>query len=78
MITSEIVRERIMKEINKYNKIFGHIQQVKKIILVNDPWSVETGELTPTLKVKRNVIKERYKNEIEKIYRNNLSDINNK
>lgn len=78
IIASEKVKERIMKEVNKYNKIFGHIQQIKKIILVADPWSVESGELTPTLKVKRSVVKEKYKNEIEKIYRNNLSDINNK
>ncbi len=71
MIKSERVKDRIMKEVNKYNKRFGHIQQVKKIVLVADPWSVETGELTPTLKPKRKVIKEKYKNEIESIYKNN-------
>ncbi len=73
MIASERVKNRIMKEVNKYNKRFGHVQQVKKIALVADTWSVETGELTPTLKLKRKIIKEKYKKEIDSIYRDNSS-----
>lgn len=74
MIKSERVKNRIMKEVNKYNKRFDHIQQVKKIALVSDPWSVETGEITPTLKLKRKVIKEKYQKEIESIYIDNSVD----
>ena len=65
---SPIVKERIWKEVQKCNKRFGHIQQVKKIALVPDVWSVETGELTPTLKVKRDVITKKYQNTIDQIY----------
>ena len=74
MIHSEKVKERILKEVKKYNKRFGHVQQVKKIALVSDPWSVETGELTPTMKVKRRIILERYKHLIEKIYDKNTTE----
>jgi len=77
MINSEEVKNRIMHEVNKHNKKFGHIQQIKKIALVAGPWTVETGELTPTLKVKRNVIKEKYKKEIESIYKNNSEQFKN-
>ncbi len=65
---SEEIKERIWKDIRKFNKRFGHIKQIKKFEMVPDLWSVETGELTPTLKLKRRVIKERYKDLIDKIY----------
>jgi long-chain acyl-CoA synthetase len=68
---SQVVKDRIWEEVQKYNKRFGHIQQVKKIALVSDVWSVETGELTPTLKVKRDVIDKKYHDLIEKIYHEN-------
>ncbi len=66
---SPVVKERIWKEVQRCNKRFGHIQQVKKIALVSDVWSIESGELTPTLKVKRDIITDRYKDIIEQIYR---------
>jgi len=65
---SPIVKERVWKDVQKYNKRFGHIQQIKKIELVPDTWTVETGELTPTLKLKRRVILKKYQSLIEKIY----------
>ena len=43
-------------------------EQVKKFALVQRPWSIETGELTPTLKIKRRVVELRYREEIEKLY----------
>ncbi len=67
-INSDILKERIWKDVQKYNKRFGHIQQVKKIALVIDRWTVETGELTPTLKLKRRVLLKKYENLIEEIY----------
>jgi len=69
IINSVEVKERIWKDIEKYNKRFGKIQQVKKFALIGDDWSVETGELTPTLKLKRRVIRTKYKDLYEKIYR---------
>jgi long-chain acyl-CoA synthetase len=66
---SPIVKERIWKEVQRCNKRFGHIQQVKKIALVSDAWSIESGELTPTLKVKRDIISKKYEGIIEDIYK---------
>lgn len=68
MTCSDAVKERIGKEIQHYNKRFSHIEQVKKFELVDRDWTVETGELTPTLKLKRREIMKNYKHLIEKIY----------
>jgi long-chain acyl-CoA synthetase len=59
--------------VDKYNPEFNHVEQVKKIALLPDEWSIDGGELTPTGKMKRRVILEKYNSEIEKIY----SDANN-
>jgi long-chain acyl-CoA synthetase len=66
--SSAVVKERIWKEVQRCNRRFGRIQQVKKIALVPDVWSIEDGELTPTLKVKRDVVSNKYKDIIEEIY----------
>ena len=63
------VIERISQEIDTYNSGFGKWEQVKKFELIKDEFSVDNDELTPTLKLKRKVIKEHYKHLIEKIYR---------
>jgi len=68
VVNSEDVKNRIWEDINRYNERFGKVQQIKKFALVEDEWSTETGELTPTLKLKRRVIKERYPDLFEKIY----------
>ncbi len=68
MTCSDAVKERIWKEIQHYNKRFSHIEQVKKFELVDKDWTIETGELTPTLKLKRREIMKNYKHLIEKIY----------
>lgn len=65
---SDIVKERIWKEIEHYNKRFSHIEQIKKFELLDKDWTVESGELTPTLKLKRKVIMKNYEHLIEKIY----------
>ena len=68
IVYSDEVKKRIWKEVQKYNKKFGHVEQVKKIALVPDIWSVETGELTPTMKVKRKFLAEKYREQICHIY----------
>lgn len=55
--------------IENFNSFFNHVEQVKKFELLQDEWTIETGELTPTLKLKRKVIMEKYKEVIERIYR---------
>ncbi len=56
------------QEVEKLNPNFGHWEQIKKIKLLPEEWSVETGELTPTMKLKRKVIYEKYAKEIEGIF----------
>ena len=61
--------ERIQEEIDNANKSFGKWEQIKKFEITPDIWSIDAGHLTPTLKMKRKVIKEKYADLIEKIYR---------
>jgi long-chain acyl-CoA synthetase len=68
IVNSVEVKNRIWEDVSHYNKRIGKVQQVKKIALIEDEWSVETGELTPTLKLKRRIIKEKYQDLFEKIY----------
>ena len=74
VVNSVDVKNRIWEDIDKYNKQFGKVQQIKKFALIEDEWSVETGELTPTLKVKRRVIQEKYKTLFEKIYSESVTE----
>ncbi|WP_114492159.1 AMP-dependent synthetase/ligase [Candidatus Ulvibacter alkanivorans] len=67
-VKSEVLVERIQKEVNKYNERFGKWEKVKRFELTPDVWSIEGGQLTPTMKAKRKVIKEMYKDLYEKIY----------
>ena len=70
IVTSQVVKDRIQKEVDEANKKFGNWEQVKKFELTPEIWSIEAGHLTPTMKMKRKVIKEMYHDLIEKIYRN--------
>lgn len=54
--------------IDSFNESFNHVEQVKKFELLPNEWTIESGELTPTLKLKRKVIMEKYKAAIERIY----------
>ena len=60
--------DRIQEEINFHNEGFGSWQKVKTFQLTPDLWSIEAGHLTPTMKSKRKVIKEMYKDLYEKLY----------
>jgi len=62
------VRELIQGEIDRVNKGLPHWEQVKKFALVARPWSIETGELTPKLSLKRRVIHEKHAREISSMY----------
>ncbi|WP_339630298.1 AMP-dependent synthetase/ligase [Bizionia echini] len=69
MCSNVKLQERIQEEINEANQKFGHWEQIKKFEITPDAWTIEGGHLTPTMKMKRKVIKEIYKDLIEKIYR---------
>ena len=70
MVRNEEVIKRIQKEIDFYNERFGKWEKVKKFELTPEVWSIEGGQLTPTMKMKRKVIKEKYKDLYDKIYQN--------
>ena len=55
--------------IDSFNKFFNHVEQVKRFELLPNEWTIESGELTPTLKLKRKVIMEKYKDAYERIYK---------
>lgn len=54
--------------IESFNKYFNHVEQIKKFELLPNEWSIDTGEMTPKLSMKRKVITEKYKETIERIY----------
>ena len=63
------LRERIQEEIDEANSKFGKWEQIKKFEITPDIWTIDAGHLTPTMKMKRKIIKEIYQDLIEKIYR---------
>jgi long-chain acyl-CoA synthetase len=68
LVVNPKVKELIASEIGSLNQHFGHYAQVKKFVLLPAEWSVPTGELTPTLKLKRRQLLSMYANEIESLY----------
>lgn len=72
--TSDVIKnakviDRITKEVEELNKGFAHYEQIKKFELVDTQWGIPSGELTPTLKLKRKFILTKYQNLVDKIYR---------
>lgn len=59
----------IQKEVDKANRELSPWETVKKFVLLKEPLSVDSGELTPTMKVKRTVVNEKYKEEINSLYK---------
>lgn len=54
--------------VENYNEQFNHVEQIKRFELLPREWSIETGEMTPKMSLKRKVIMEKYKDAIERIY----------
>ncbi|MEN2413563.1 AMP-dependent synthetase/ligase [Flavobacterium mesophilum] len=65
------VIKRIGEEVDSINEKFGNWEKVKRFELTPDVWSIDGGQLTPTLKLKRKIIKEIYKDLYAKIYDHN-------
>lgn len=68
MVKNPKVVELIQGEVDKANKEINHVEQVKEFRLMPIEWGIETGELTPTLKVKRKNILEKYNSTVEEMY----------
>ena len=65
------IRDLIRKEIDAINNNLASYETVKDFVIAPAPFSIESGELTPSLKIKRKVVIEKFRQEIEKLYQNN-------
>jgi Long-chain acyl-CoA synthetases (AMP-forming) len=68
MIARQDIIEKYQREVDSFNKYYGKWEQIKKFKLLSQPWGVDSGELTPTMKLKRKVIHEKFQKEIAEIY----------
>ena len=69
IIKNKLIIDKIDKEIEKINSKLNKVEQIKKFLLIADNWTVEKGELSPTLKLCRDFIQGKYKESINGIYR---------
>jgi long-chain acyl-CoA synthetase len=69
MIANPKIRKRIQSEINKYNKFFGETEKIKSWDLLDHEWTLDSGEITPTLKLKRKFLQAKYKGEIDRLFK---------
>lgn len=68
IVKNQEVIDRVQEEVDLYNERFGQWEKIKKFELTPDIWTIEDGQLTPTLKMKRKVIKAMYKDLYTNIY----------
>jgi long-chain acyl-CoA synthetase len=68
LIRQPRVLELFRELVESFNKYFNHVEQVKKFELLSDEWTVDTGEMTPKLSLKRKVVMEKYRNAVDRIY----------
>lgn len=68
LIAMPEVINKIQKEIDRYNPLFSHTEQVKRFVLLPHEWTIDTGELTPSLKIKRKIIERKYEEQVRMIY----------
>jgi long-chain acyl-CoA synthetase len=68
LCANKMVVDRIQEEIDQCNEKFGNWEKVKRFELTPDVWSIVDGHLTPTMKLKRKIIKEKYNDLYQKIY----------
>ena len=68
LVQNEEVKNRFQEEVEQINKKFGHWEQIKRFELTPDIWTVDGGQLTPTMKLKRKSMMEIYKGLYDKIY----------
>lgn len=73
LVNNQILIDRIQKEVDLYNERFGKWEKIKKFELTPDVWSIESGHLTPTMKMKRKIIKQKYIDLYNRIYGHNPS-----
>ena len=67
-VENEWINKKMQKVLDAFNEDFSQIEKIKKFKLLPNEWTVDGGELTPTLKVKRKFIDSKYHQEIESLY----------
>lgn len=72
IIKNQLLIDRIAEEVNRLNENYAQFEKIKKFELVSDEWTINSNELTPTLKLKRRNIMKKYEHLIEKIYQNEV------
>ena len=68
MSKDEKVIAAVQEQVDSANSKVAQVQQIKKFVILENEWTDTSGELTPTLKLKRNVITEKYNEQIEGMY----------
>jgi long-chain acyl-CoA synthetase len=68
LATDEKVRALIQEHLDKANERYAQVEQIKRFFILDHDLSQETGELTPTLKVKRNIVNEKYSGRFDELY----------
>jgi long-chain acyl-CoA synthetase len=68
MVNLPRIRKRFQREVDKYNKCFGDTEKIKSWALMDTEWTFDTGEITPTMKLKRNAITKKYEDKIAKLF----------
>lgn len=68
LIRDPAVIQLLQQQMDRYNPEFGHVEQVKKFTLLPEEWTVDNGIMTPKLSIRRKMVEEKYKNEIEAMY----------
>ncbi len=68
MIQLPRIQKRIKQEVDKFNSCFGETERVKKYTLLDTEWTFDSGEITPTLKLKRNIITQKYEQQIARLF----------
>ena len=68
MVKKKPVIDRFRKEVDSYNKYFGDYEKVKRFELVDREWTIDEGEITPSLKIRRKIIAEHFKELIDGMY----------
>jgi long-chain acyl-CoA synthetase len=69
MLRHPLVVEKFNREVEKANESLAQYERIKKVKVVPGPWTIEGGEMTPTMKLKRKNLMKEYTAEIEAIYR---------
>ena len=69
LVTDEKVVKLYQTTIDEVNEELGRVEQIKSFRILNEPFTLEKGEITPTLKIKRKAVQEHYSSMIEEMYK---------